>query len=255
MHLPFNFFLAQVSSLDARLFAEAIRAVEAACGARWPTLVLSNHDIARACDRYPSRDPDALARVLATMLCTLRGTPFMYYGEEIAMRTVPPASLDEVRDPVGRRFWPHYKGRDGSRRPMQWEPGSAGGGFTTGAPWLPLGPDSASRSVVAQQDAPESVLNTYRTLLHLRRQSPALRSGALRLLDGGPAVLAFAREADDERQVIVLNMSEAEQSIQTADMQGIEGRVRFGTHRPRRASVAVSDARLAPFEAVILQSS
>ena len=251
MHLPFNFFLAQVPSLDPQLFGDAICGVEAACGERWPSLVLSNHDIERACDRYPSRDPEALAHLLAVLLCTLRGTPFLYYGEEIAMRTVPPASADEVRDPVGRRFWPGYKGRDGSRRPMQWEPG-AGGGFTTGVPWLPVSPDVEERNVRRQQDAGGSVFHTYRTLLRLRRSSPALRAGALRMLDAPAGVLAFLRDAGGDRQVVVLNMTDRACALPRRAAMGTEARVTFGTHASAGALVN-GERLLEPFEGLILQ--
>ncbi len=115
MHLPFNFFLAQVAGRDAAAFREIVVQVEQACDGRWPSLVLSNHDIDRACDRFAAgADPDVVARLIATLLLTLRGTPFVYYGEEIAVRTEPPASIEEVRDPVGRRFWPIYTRRGGA---------------------------------------------------------------------------------------------------------------------------------------------
>src|SRR5262249_28323871 len=144
----------------------------------WPSLVLSNHDIDRACDRLAPRsgseqalgaDPDAVARLLAVLLLTLRGTPFLYYGEEIGMRTEPPARIEDVQDPVGRRFWPRYKGRDGVRRPMPWN-GGAGHGFTTGHAWLGFPSDAAARHVAAQHADPASLLSLYRALLRLRRE-------------------------------------------------------------------------------------
>ena len=251
MHLPFNFFLAQASSLDAGQFRAAIRAVEDACGIRWPSLVIGNHDIARPADRYGSGDADAAARALATVLCTLRGTPFVYYGDEIGMRTLPPASIDDVRDPVGRRFWPAYPGRDGSRRPMQWD-ATRGAGFSTGEPWLPVAPDASARNVARQIAEPDSVLNTYRALLRLRRSSEALRAGALRLLDAGPHVLAYMRETEREALLNIVNMSDRRQSVELAGA-GREGRVRFGTHRSVGASTRLGACELQPQEAVVIE--
>jgi alpha-glucosidase len=169
MHLPFNFFLAQVPRRDAGAFRQAVDEVEHACGAHWPTLVLSNHDVARACDRYAGDgDRDAVARLLVLMLLTLRGTPFLYYGEEIGMRTADPAGRDDVRDPVGQRFWPLYKGRDGARRPTQWT-AAPGGGFTDGTPWLTMAPDAPHRTVEGQLKDERSLLSFYQTLLQIRR--------------------------------------------------------------------------------------
>src|SRR5436190_9726759 len=206
MHLPFNFFLAQVPARDAAM-REAVERVEAAGGGRWPSLVLSNHDIDRACDRFAGDDdPDAVARLLAMLLLTLRGTPFIYYGEEIAMRTDPPRSIDEVRDPVGRRFWPSYKGRDGVRRPMQWS-SAPGAGFSQATPWLPLSCDSGARNVDAQNADANSILGFYRSLLRLRRVSPALAAGDYDGLDSGPGILAYARTNRRERVLVVLNFT------------------------------------------------
>jgi alpha-glucosidase len=135
------------------------------------------------------------------MLLTLRGTPFIYYGEEIAMRTDPPDSIDDVRDPVGRRFWPGYKGRDGVRRPMAWN-GMTGAGFTSGRPWLRLSPDRADRNVEQQQTDPASVLSFYRSLLRLRRSHPALRSGGFESLESTAGLLAYARTSGEHRAIV-----------------------------------------------------
>ena len=90
MHLPFNFLLAQLPGRDAAAIRDIVERVERACDGRWPSLVLSNHDIDRACDRFADgAGGDAVAKLLAALLLTLRGAPFVYYGEEIAMRTDP----------------------------------------------------------------------------------------------------------------------------------------------------------------------
>jgi len=251
MHLPFNFFLAQVPSLDARLFRRAVEDVEAATRGRWPSLVLSNHDINRACDRLAAANTDACAKLLAMLLLTLRGTPFIYYGEEIGMPTDPPRDRDEVLDPVGRTFWPAYKGRDGVRRPMPWD-GSAGHGCTRGTPWLHFPGDAASRHVAAQADDGASVLEFYRALLRLRADTPALREGAYRSLESASAVFAYTRSADEV--LVALNMSDrvVERAL-TADVptRG-NARVALGTHRAAEAPVDAQALVLQPFEGVVI---
>jgi alpha-glucosidase len=255
VHLPFNFFLAQVAGLDARGFTRAVEEVEQACRARWPSVVLSNHDVDRACDRYAGdADADDVAKVLAALLLTLRGTPFLYYGEEIAMRTHPPENLGEVRDPVGRRLWPRYKGRDGVRRPMQWN-SSAQAGFTDGVPWLALAPDAARRNVEQQDAAPDSVLRFYRTLLQLRRDTTALREGIYRPLATPPDVFAYERTAGRDRVLVVLNMSGRQTSglELPANDAATAARSLLGTHRSAGESVGLAPLVLHPFEVLVVR--
>src|SRR3954471_1304892 len=207
VHLPFNFFLAQVPAFDAAAFKCAVEQVDGACGDRWPSLVLSNHDIDRAVDRLGARgNPEHVAKLLAMMLLTLRGSPFIYYGEEIGMRTEPPARLGGARGRVGRTFWPDYRGRDGVRRPLAWD-NTPGGGFTTGAPWLGLASDAADRNIAEQSTEAGSLLNFYRELLAIRRQSAALREGRYRSLPSCTNVFAFLRESASEQMLVVLNMN------------------------------------------------
>jgi alpha-glucosidase len=254
MHLPFNFFLAQVPSLDAALFRRAVEEVEAATRGRWPTLVLSNHDIARACDRLAdAADVDACAKLLAMLLLTARGTPFIYYGEEIGARTDPPRHRDDVRDPVGRTFWPAYKGRDGSRRPLAWN-GGAGHGFTRGAPWLGFGSDAALRNVAAQSDDGRSVLECYRALLRLRAGSAALREGVYTSLAAAEGVFAYTRRVDDATVVVALNMSNraVEASLNVSGAPALTRRVALGTHRRPQEPIDLERLRLRPFEGAVI---
>ena len=255
MHLPFNFFLAQVPERDAAAFRQAIEAVERGCGERWPSLVLNNHDITRACDRYGAPDEgDAVAKLLAMMLLTLRGTPFLYYGEELAMRTHDPADLAEVRDPVGKHFWPLYKGRDGVRRPMPWD-GSPGGGFTRGTPWLSLAPDASQRNVHEQAADPASVLHFYRALLHFRRRSSALHDGRYRSLGSHAEVVAYLRQSPTQQVLVMLNMSDArrEAALDAAELNGSRWRVAIGSHRAAAAELVLGGLGLAPFEALLVE--
>ena len=113
---------------------------------------------------------------------------------------VPRAKL---QDPVGKRFWPFYPGRDGCRTPMPW---TADGGFTTGEPWLPMNPDAATRNVAAQAADPGSLLSTWRRLLRLRRESPALRRGAQGPLERRGEVLAWSRQHAGEALLVFLDL-------------------------------------------------
>lgn len=218
--------------------------------------MLSNHDIDRACDRFADdANADAVAKLLAALLLTLRGAPFVYYGEEIAMRTEPPKSLDEVRDPVGRRFWPYYKGRDGVRRPMQWD-GSSGAGFSRGTPWLGVSHDSSERNVAWQLQESDSILNFYRTLLHLRRDTPALAVGDFVPVSAAAGVVAFARTSAAESLIVALNVSaeRRDAGLPPTIRGAVRGRVMAGTHRPAGLEVDLAAIVLAPLEAVVLRA-
>ncbi|MFL6333418.1 MAG: glycoside hydrolase family 13 protein [Pyrinomonadaceae bacterium] len=210
VHLPFNFFLIMEparSKLDAGIFRSVVGASEKALQGRWTTYVLSNHDNPRHYDRYgDGKHNDLIAGLTATMLLTLRGSPFLYYGEEVGMTTTEPKTVDEVRDPVGRRYWPANKGRDGERTPMQWD-ATANAGFTTGEPWLPVPPSAKEKNVAAEERDPESLLSFYRRLIAFRRRSPALLDGNYTSLGNDPHVYAYSRVARGEHVIVVLNMS------------------------------------------------
>jgi len=193
LHMPFNFnFLRQ--PWRAERFRAIVEEWERLLPAHaWPDYTLSNHDRSRAASRYgPHR-----TRVAALMLLTLRGTPFIYYGEEIGMTDVkiPPERVVDV------------DGRDGERTPMQWD-ATPNAGFTTGEPWLPLAPDAQRVNVAAQRDDPGSMFSFYRRLLALRRSSSALRSGSYRSLPSPGDVFAYERAAEGERYAVALNFAE-----------------------------------------------
>jgi len=218
LHMAFNFdFLHRPWS--ARAFRESAEVWYSLLpeGA-WPNFTLSNHDQPRHYWRYRAGDrTEARARVAAAMLLTIRGTPFIYYGEEIGMtcRRIPRHAL---RDPLGISTWPFgFLGRDPERTPMQWD-GSEGAGFTRGRPWLPVNPDYASRNVAAQQEDPASLLSWYKALIALRRARKSLTSGGIRFLDGvGEDVLAYERAAGDERIIVLLNFASRARRVDLED--------------------------------------
>lgn len=207
-----------------------------------PTYVVENHDRTRSLSRLGG--DERKARVLATLMLTLRGIPVIYQGQEIGMtnRYIP---LADALDPIPglfRRFLPEAVNRriperlnrDEVRIPMQWN-GDAGHGFTepTATPWLPFGHDASTRHVEAQRDDPASLLSLYRQLLSLRRDSPALSHGSLRLLDSAAEVIAFDRHHDDERVRVVANLGDSPVTHRVGD----DAALRLGTD----ASVALHD--------------
>jgi alpha-glucosidase len=174
-------------------------------GPKWPTTVFSNHDLPRAAFRYSRGDGDEQAKLEITLLLTLRGTPFLYYGEEIGMRDIR-LGRSQILDPPGRLYWPLYKGRDGCRGPMQWDD-SPNAGFSRGLPWLPVGQDYRSRNVARQARDPDSILCHAQALISLRKRHPALRHGAFVLLPSKRGVLSYLRKTDEETILVLLNFS------------------------------------------------
>ncbi len=212
LHMVFNFRFTDCR-WRPRAFLDAVERWDQALKADgWPCYVLSNHDVSRAVSRYGRTHPDAVAKVAAAMLLTLRGTPFMYYGEEIALLDTP-LRRSQLLDPPGRRYWPVYRGRDPNRAPLPWD-SSDGAGFTTGQPWLPLHPDHRSRNIAVQRGDPRSVLSFYRSMLALRRGAPALTEGSFEAIDThSPRVLAYLRRSDRQTALVALNLSAAPASL------------------------------------------
>lgn len=201
VHLPFNFQLIE-NEWDAATLARVIAEYEASLPAfGWPNWVIGSHDA----PRIAARIGEAQARVAAMMLLTLRGTPTLYQGDEIAIGKVDIPS-EHIRDPQHWRQPTLDIGRDRSRTPMPWNL-SPNAGFTTGEPWLPINADWPARNVAAQDGDPASMLTLYRALLALRRSTPALSVGCYVAAVGDRDVLAYERQYDDDRLLITLNLS------------------------------------------------
>lgn len=222
IQLPMNFMFANIDKMSAPDFRKQITAADSNPAGGWPVFLFSNHDITRAYDRYgDGKNNDAIARILGAMLYTLRGTPILYYGEEIGMPNSDPKRVEDVKDPIGKLGWPKEKGRDGERTPMQWD-ASKNAGFTTGEPWLPPGPSYLERNVAAESSDANSVLSFYRSLAKLRTHHPALTSGRFTALNQtDPNVLTYVRSTPYDKVFVALNMSAREQA-RTVDMN-IEG--------------------------------
>jgi len=177
-------------------------------GDGWPCWALSNHDCVRVATRWGGAQPDArLLRLAAAMQMALRGSPCLYQGDELGL---PEADIafEDLQDPYGITMWPQFKGRDGCRTPMPWSAEQAHAGFGPAKPWLPVYPAHVPLAVDAQQGRADSLLSYYTTLLHWRRQQPALVSGSMTLLPAHPQVLAFEREHDGQRLLCAFNFSD-----------------------------------------------
>ncbi|WP_246725319.1 alpha-amylase family glycosyl hydrolase [Beijerinckia sp. L45] len=242
--MPFNFQLIN-APWHAAGIAKIIDDYETALpeGA-WPNWVLSNHDQSR----IGSRIGQAQARVAATLLLTLRGTPTIYYGEEIGMVDVP-IPPDRVQDPAEKNQPGLGLGRDPERTPMPWD-ASVQGGFTTGTPWLPLGPDHATVNVAAQRVDAGSILALYKRLIALRRSHPALIDGAIALVKAQSAVLTYERRHGSERIAVLLNLGHDEQRVAIDD-----GSVLLSTHLDRADERVAGEVVLHPDEALLIRLS
>jgi glycosidase len=247
LHLAFNFSFLR-APWDAAAFRREVERFEGLCPPEgWPTWTLSNHDVPRHATRYG--DPklgDARARLAALMLLTLRGTPFLYYGEEIGMRNVP-VPVERMQDPLARTLHPNLC-RDGERSPMCWEAGP-GAGFTSGDPWLPAGPQPPGTDVASQRADRSSLLWLYRDLLALRRASPALHAGSYRSREAPEGVLAYERRAGGEAARVALNFGDAACRVDLGEGQIARGlHTRAGAALPERADACA----LGPAEGLVL---
>lgn len=207
LHLAFNFdFLHR--PWTAKAFREAVAFWEKTLPeGGWPNYVLSNHDFPRHFSRYAKRGvSEKRARIAALMLLTLRGTPFLYYGEEIGMRNVFIPRW-KFQDPVGKRYWPFHPGRDEERTPMQWDD-SENAGFTKNKPWLPIAKDFQRVNVAKQKNDPDSLFSFYRKLIWFRKKNKTLQSGNYRVIEGlDERIFAYVREDEEKKYMIVLNFS------------------------------------------------
>jgi alpha-glucosidase len=245
-HLPFNFHLI-TTPWDAREIEVVIDRYEGALPEdAWPNWVLGNHDQ----PRVASRIGDAQARVAAVLLLTLRGTPTLYYGEELGLRNVsiPPQRITDVRE---RQQPGRGLGRDPERTPMPWQP-APGGGFSRGEPWLPLGEENLARSVATQRDDRGSILALHRRLIELRRREAALSVGSYRPIPAEGDVLAYRRAVRGRELVVALNLGPTPQRLVLPDALG-ELRVLLSATGQADDAWYRDQLPLAPNEAVILE--
>ncbi|RMD95037.1 MAG: alpha-glucosidase [Alphaproteobacteria bacterium] len=198
LHMAYSFEMLG-DDFSAAHFRDTIEGFFAAAPDGWPSWSFSNHDVARHVGRWARHgaDQDRLAKLAIALLASFPGTIGIYQGEELGL-TDTELSHDELTDPVGLRFWPENKGRDGCRTPMPWEAKAPNAGFSFADPWLPVKPPQAARAVDAQEADPNSVLHAYRQILAFRRRHAELRSGGFAFLDLPEPLLGITRSGEAE---------------------------------------------------------
>jgi alpha-glucosidase len=202
-------------NLNLAHFRESLTDMETVLGPNWPLLVFDNHDNTRSWDRFGDGvHNEAIAKIIATTLLTSRATALMYYGEELGMPTTTPTRVEDVKDPIGITGWPKEKGRDGERTPMQWTAGPQAGFSTNPHTWLPIPASYTTVNVAVESKEPDSMLEWYKRLIALRRDSPALHDGTETMLDAGNThVLSYLRGSGKGAVVVAMNFSAEPETV------------------------------------------
>ena len=241
LHLPLNLSLTW-SKWDAGTIARTIADYQARVAGRgWPTTTLDTHDM----PRIVARAGIDQARAATMLLLTQRGTPTLYYGDEIGMRGVD-IPAEQAVDPQGRRTG---RNRDPTRTPMQWS-GETHAGFSTVEPWLPVGVDRETANVSTQSRDAGSLLTLTRRLLELRAREPVLQHGAHEPRDAGPGIVAYCRSAE-RRLLVVVNFAHAATSYALRDDGA--GRVLLSTLLDREGERVADQVGLRADEGLLIE--
>jgi len=193
LHMAYSFNLL-TPDFSARHIRTVVQAFEARVRGGWASWSVGNHDVVRVMTRWGGRQPaPALARLVLAMQLSLKGTPCLYQGDELALveADVP---YEQLRDPYGIAFWPEFKGRDGCRTPMPWVVDEPNAGFTSGTPWLPVVAPHVAAAVSTQEADKDSPLNFARSFMAWRRRQAQLTRGDIAFFDAPEPVLALRRE-------------------------------------------------------------
>jgi alpha-glucosidase len=246
LHLAFNF-----PFIESPFQAEALSAVVEQMEARlpagaWPVWTGSNHDVSRFTSRWCQGNPGKV-RLAMLMLLTLRGTPVLFQGDEIGLEDGE-LTFEQLRDPVGLRFWPHYAGRDPARTPMPWDDGP-NGGFTSAeaVPWLPM-TDPTRCNVRTERANSDSVLTFVHDAIAVRRMSSDLTLGGYRPFPAPHGVWAWQRGGST---IVILNCSDDAVAVHL----GHVGRVVLGTRRSREGTAVEGTVGLEPWEGMVVESA
>jgi alpha-glucosidase len=246
--LPFNFALLS-APWNARAIEKIIHDYESALPAgAWPNWVLGNHDGPRVASRVGHDQ----ARVAAMLLLTLRGTPTLYYGDEIGMRQVAIAP-DQVRDPFEKNVPDIGVGRDGCRTPMQWD-ATRYAGFSTSIPWLPVAEDSVHENVVNLDADALSILSLYRALIALRKRLPLLQSGDYVPIAAEGDLLLYCRQGDGKSVTVALNLGDQPVSV-ASGTTGLDGTILLSTFLDRKRETVAGTVDLRGNEGIIIDTS
>lgn len=193
LHLAYSFNLLTADG-SARHIRTQVEQFEARVKNGWASWSVGNHDSVRVATRWNKGKPDpAFSKVVLAMQLSLKGTPCLYQGDELAL-TEAEIAFEDLQDPYGITFWPEFKGRDGCRTPMPWDGASAQAGFTSGKPWLPVPAEHLALAAALQESDPDSVLHFARSILAWRKGQPQLIHGDITFFNAPEPVLALRRD-------------------------------------------------------------
>lgn len=233
LHTAYSFALMSNKGTmpPASFFRKILEEQQAEPGKNWPSWAVSNHDVVRAASRWSGTDYGhdvRLSKMLVALVGSLRGTPFLYQGDELGLPEVQ-IPFDRIVDPWGKYLYPKWQGRDGCRTPMPWTDKRMAGFTSAKAAWLPI-PESHKKLSVARQDRDQdSVLNMTRYFLHWRRTQPALMIGDMRFMDAGREdVLVFDRAGAGQVVQCAFNLSKNDVSVNGMDLDPYEARFTAG---------------------------
>jgi alpha-glucosidase len=258
LQLPMDTQLGFSKELSVAKFRGHLQDAETKINGNVPLLVFSNHDNPRTINRFGDGKHDGeIARLIATILLTPRDAALMYYGEELGMVNNDPKSKDQVKDPIGKLGWPKEKGRDGERTPMQWNSDN-NSGFTSGkTPWLGVAPDYKTVNVSSERRDPNSMLNYYKRLIHLRKENPQMRNGDFVTIDNAnESVLSYLRKTADGKAVLVsMNFTAASQTVKldlvSEGVKGAHSKLLLASYPNANGLAALGDLTLPPFGSYI----
>lgn len=207
LHMAYGFHFLN-DNFGADYIHKIVTKMENSIGNGWPCWAFSNHDAARPITRWNAEKgrEDDFAKMLITLLTSLRGSVCIYQGDELGL---PEADLayEDIVDPYGLEFWPEFRGRDGCRTPMPWQSGQPHAGFSNAKPWLPVPDEHSAKAVSTQDGVNGSVLEYYRAWFNWRKTHPTLLHGSIELLNYDAPLLGFIREAEGQKLLCIFNLS------------------------------------------------
>lgn len=247
-NIAFNIDFLEKLSMNAKNIKSLVQTLDEFFGNRaWPSYVTGNHDNRRILSRMieelnvdvDHEDKRKISKLFATLLLTLRGTPFIYYGEELGMEdTYIPK--ERVKDPWGKALWPK-PGRDPARTPMQWN-SSKYAGFSEVEPWLPINENKSFINVEDEMKDKNSVLNFYKKLISERKARKSLKIGSLELIDLDDRILSYKRVGTDS-VIVIMNFS-----FDTIKIGEISGNVILDNYGETNLPF------VRPFEAILMEA-
>ncbi|MGB1298215.1 MAG: alpha-glucosidase [Psychrobium sp.] len=221
LNMAYSFELL-TDDFSAQHIKDTVSSLEEQMTGGWPCWAVSNHDADRVVTRWgKGKENTQLARMLAAMLGSLKGSICTYQGEELGLGQAE-LSFEELQDPFGITFWPQFKGRDGCRTPMPWQQDAVHAGFSQVKPWLPVSAAQLPLSVDAQEKDPQSPLNSYRAFMKWRKAHSALVTGDIEFVSTDDNVLLFIRHCPHaEKQKILCGFNFNEQATEIKLTQNI----------------------------------